>query len=89
MLKIKLFPQGKKHQRSFKIVVAEARSKTNGNYVESIGYWYPFTKTIELNKEKLSTWQKNGAQLTVGVEKLISPEKFPNKKKPVTTAAAK
>ena len=75
MLKIKLFPQGKKHQRSFKIVVNECHSKMDGKYIEDIGFWYPFTKTVTIDQAKLKQWQKNGAQLTVGVKKLIQPEK--------------
>jgi len=37
MLKIKLYPRGKKHQRTFRIVVAERRSKFNGKFVEDLG----------------------------------------------------
>lgn len=75
MLKIKLFPQGKKHQRSFKIVVNECRTKMNGKFIADLGFWYPFTKTVSIDQEKLKYWQKNGAQLTIGVDKLVHPEK--------------
>lgn len=87
MLKIKLFPQGKKHQRSFKIIVAEARSKVNSTYADLLGFWYPFTKTITIDKDKLKLWQDRGAQLTIGVDKLIAPDKYPRKKKTVKTVA--
>lgn len=81
MLKIKLFPRGKKHQRSFRIVVAEARSKSNGNFVADLGFFTPQTKTLNIDKEKLNQWIKNGAKLTYGVDRLLNPDKFPKKVK--------
>lgn len=75
MLKIKLFPQGKKHQRSFRIVVAENRSKHNGIYLDSLGFYLPETKEVKLDQDKLKKWTGFGAQITEGVAKLISPSK--------------
>ncbi len=83
MLKIKLFPKGKKHQRTFRIVASEARSKFNGNFVQDLGFWTPQTKTLEINKELLEKLQKEGAQVTLGVDKLLNPDKYPRKKKTV------
>lgn len=81
MLKIKLLPRGKKHQITYRIVVAECRSKSDGKFIDDIGFYTPQSKKIEINQEKMSKWQKNGAQLTTGVDKLINPDKYPNKKK--------
>lgn len=81
MLKIKLRPNGKIHQRSFRIVVAEQHSKMDGKYTADLGFYTPATKTLEINKEEMEKWIKNGAQLTLGVNKLLNPEKYPNKKK--------
>ena len=77
MLKIKLKPNGKIHQRSFRIVVSPDRSKSNGKFVDDIGFYTPQTKTLQIDKEKLAQWLKNGAQLTEGVDKLLNPEKYP------------
>jgi small subunit ribosomal protein S16 len=79
MLKIKLKPNGKIHQRSFRIVVAECRSKGNGGFVDDIGFYTPQTKTLNIEQDKLAQWLKNGAQLTEGVDKLLNPTKFPKK----------
>jgi len=73
MLKIKLLPRGKKHQRTFRIVVAEDRTKYNGNFIADLGFYTPQTKTLDLNKEELAKWIKNGAQVTLGVDKLVNP----------------
>jgi len=72
MLKIKLFPTGKKHQRSFRIVIAPDRSKANGEVVDTIGFFTPQTKTLTLDRAKFDLWTKRGAKPTAGVNKLIS-----------------
>ncbi len=74
-------PRGKKHQLTYRVVVAESRSKSNGKFTDDLGFWTPQTKTFQIDKKKVEVWQKNGAQLTIGVAKLLNPGKFPNKKK--------
>lgn len=81
MLKIKLAPRGKKHQITYRIVVSEARSKSNGIFTDDLGFYTPQTKTLNIDKEKLADWQKKGAQITLGVDKLLNPDKYPKKKK--------
>ncbi|MFZ2153141.1 MAG: 30S ribosomal protein S16 [Microgenomates group bacterium] len=87
MLKIKLYPKGKKHQRTFRIVIAESRTKFNGKFVDDIGFYTPQTKTLQVDMEKLKSWTVKGAQLTLGVDKLVNPSKYPKKVKvkPVKT----
>lgn len=87
MLKIKLFPRGKKHAITYRIVVAEDRSKINGKFVADLGFYTPQTKTLSVDQADLAKWQKNGAQITLGVDKLLHPEKHPNKKKNPAQAA--
>jgi small subunit ribosomal protein S16 len=88
MLKIKLFPKGKKHQRTFRVVVAEARTKFNGKFVDDLGFWTPQTKAVQIDQVKLEQWLKNGAQLTLGVDKLLHPEAHPRVKKKVAAPTA-
>jgi len=78
MLKIKLSPRGKKHQITYRIIVAPDRSKFDGKY---IGFYNPHTKEIKVDKAKLATWIENGAKLTDGVGRLLEPSKYPPKKK--------
>lgn len=82
MLKIKLAPRGKTHQITYRIVVAEDRSKLNGPVIDDLGFYTPQTKTIELNKQKMADWIKKGAQITFGVDRLLNPSKYPKKIKP-------
>jgi small subunit ribosomal protein S16 len=81
MLKIKLKPNGKIHQRSFRIVISPDRSKSNGKFIDDIGFYTPQTKTLLIDKAKLAQWLKNGAQLTEGVDKLLNPDKYVRVKK--------
>ncbi len=89
MLKIKLAPRGKKHQISYRIVVSEARSKVDGNFTDDLGFYTPQTKTLTIDNAKLADWQKKGAQITLGVDKLLNPDKYPNKPKAKKTEAKK
>lgn len=83
MLKIKLSPRGKKHQISYRIVITPDRSKSNGNFIDDIGFYTPQSKTLKINQEKLKTWQKKGAQVTLGLDKLLNPGKYPPKPRKV------
>ena len=65
MLAIKLQRIGKKHQPSYRLVVAESRSKMAAPPVEDIGSYNPFTKAVTLKKERALHWMKMGAQPTV------------------------
>ena len=81
MLKIKLYPKGEKHQITYRIVVSEARSKYNGKFTDDIGFYIPQTKTLNVDTKKLEQWIKNGAQVTLGVDRLLNPDKHPRIKK--------
>ena len=81
MLKVKLSPRGKKNQITYRIVVAESRSKINGKFVDNLGFYTPQTKTLQIDKTKLADWQTKGAQITTGLDKLLHPDKYPAKPK--------
>ncbi len=76
MLKIKLSQRGKRNQRTWRIVVAEAKSKRDGKYTDNLGYYNPHTDEFEVNKDKLNYWQEQGAQLTQGAKKLLKEKKI-------------
>lgn len=71
MLAIKLRRVGKKHQASFRVVVAEKRSKVGGNFVEDLGWVNPRTDEAEVNAERALYWMKVGAQPTDTVWNLL------------------
>jgi len=71
MLAIKLQRIGKKHQPSYRLVVAEKKSKMAAPPVEDLGSYNPFTKATNVKKERILHWIKMGAQPTVTVHNLL------------------
>lgn len=73
MVKIRLQRQGAKKAPFYHIVVADSRSPRDGRIVEKIGTYNPMTDpaTINLDKEKVEYWIKNGAKPTDTVKALI------------------
>ncbi len=74
MLKIKLYRMGAKRQPSYRIVIAEARTARNGEYVDVVGFYNPRTQpeTITLKEDRVWYWLKNGAQPTESVARLLT-----------------
>jgi small subunit ribosomal protein S16 len=71
MLAIKLKPVGKKHQKTYRVVVAEKRSKLDGRFVADLGWVNPHADTHHIDGEKVTEWIKNGAQPTPSVHNLL------------------
>ncbi len=71
MLAIKLQRVGKKHQPSYRLVIAEKRSKMAAPPVEDLGSYSPFTKVASFKKERISHWIKMGAQPTTTAHNLL------------------
>jgi small subunit ribosomal protein S16 len=76
MLMIKLQRIGKKHQPSYRLVVAEKRSKMAAPPVEDLGTYNPFSKAASFDKERIAHWIKMGAQPTVSVHNLLAEQKL-------------
>lgn len=74
MLAIKLRRIGRKHQPSYRLVVAEKRSKLNSPPVEDLGSWNPFTKKANFKGDRILYWIKSGAQPTATVHNLLVRE---------------
>ena len=73
MVKIRLQRQGKKKAPFYHIVVADSKSPRDGKIIEKLGTYNPMTEpaTIELDKEKVEKWIKNGAKPTDSVKELV------------------
>jgi len=74
MLAIKLQRIGKKHQPSYRVVVAEKRSKMAAPPVEDLGSYNPRTKATTVKNERVSHWIKMGAQPTTTAHNLLIKE---------------
>lgn len=77
MLKIKLQPTGKRHQRYYRIVVAQDKSKLSGNVVDILGSYNPHDEknTITVDKNNYQSWISKGAQPTNTIKNLIKNNK--------------
>ena len=70
MLAIKLQRIGKKKQGSFRVVVAEKRSKMSSS-IEDLGFFNPYSDNLNISKERASYWLEEGAQPTDSVFNLL------------------
>jgi len=73
MVKIRLQRMGKKKAPFYHMVVADSRSPRDGRIIEQIGTYDPMTNpsTLNLDKDKVEEWIKNGARPTDTVKHLI------------------
>ena len=71
MLTIRLQRIGKKGQPSYRLVVAERRSKVGAPPTEDLGAYNPLTKKASLKRERVNHWIGVGASPTVTVHNLL------------------
>lgn len=74
MLAIRMRRTGSKKRPFFRVVVSEARSKKEGEFIEVLGFYNPRTKpaTVEINKERIGHWIKNGARPSDSVRTMLA-----------------
>ena len=74
MLVIRMRRTGSKKRPFFRVVISEARSKKEGEFIEVLGFYNPRTKpaVVEINKERISHWIKNGARPSDSVRTLLA-----------------
>jgi len=72
-VKIRLQRKGKTDESLYRLVVADQRTKSNGKIIASLGSVNTKNKPpiVNYDKEKLTRWIKNGAQITTAVRKLL------------------
>ena len=73
-VKIRLQRHGKKGKPFFHIVVADARARRDGKFIEKIGTYNPVSNpaVIELNVDSAVKWLNNGAQPTDTARAILS-----------------
>jgi small subunit ribosomal protein S16 len=75
MVVIRLSRGGAKKRPFYHMVVTDSRKRRDGSYIERIGYFNPIARgqevRLHIDAEKLSHWQKVGAQLSDRVSALI------------------
>ena len=74
MLSIRMRRTGSKKRPFFRVVVSEARSKKEGQFIEVLGFYNPRTKpaVVEINKERITHWISVGARPSDSVRTLLA-----------------
>lgn len=98
MLKVRMSRAGAKNKPYYHIVVAEARSPRDGNFLEKVGTYDPklpreHADRVRLNAERIKFWISKGAQVSDRVSIFLGkagitpmPERKNNPKKGVAKA---
>ncbi len=74
MLSIRMRRAGSKKRPYYRVVVAEARDPREGAFKEILGVYNPRTRpaTVEINRERLNHWIKQGARPSDSVRTLLA-----------------
>lgn len=81
---IRLSIMGKTHQRTFRVVAQDKKSKRDGKFLEILGTVNPHLKDanqVVIAKDKIAAWQKKGAQISPTVAFVIKNGKLPQRPK--------
>jgi small subunit ribosomal protein S16 len=72
-LKIKLTRIGRTSDPKYRIIIAEARSKRDGRYIDQIGFYDPIPAehVLTVDEAKLKDWMSKGATFTKGTQRLL------------------
>lgn len=73
MLAIRLARFGAKKKPTYRVVVIERDRARNSRSVEVVGHYNPVAKPaqIQLDRERIQYWMKNGAQPSETVNRLL------------------
>jgi small subunit ribosomal protein S16 len=71
MIAIRLSRFGRKKAPFYRVVAVDSQKKATGMVLEVIGTWNPAKNIKEIDKEKVASWVKKGAQISATVKKLL------------------
>ena len=73
MVVIRLRRAGSKKRPFFRVVVTDSRAARDSSFVEILGHYNPRTKpaVVQVDKERVDFWMKQGAQPSNSVRTLI------------------
>lgn len=76
MLKIRMRRAGGKNRPFFRVVVMDSRKARDSRSVEELGYYNPLEEplVINVNRERVTYWVGQGAQLSDSVRTLLKHE---------------
>ncbi|HHY47527.1 MAG TPA: 30S ribosomal protein S16 [Firmicutes bacterium] len=73
-VRIRLMRMGAKKQPSYRVVVADSRSRRDGRFIELLGHYNPGTNpaTIKIDEEKTRGWLAKGALPSDAVKAILA-----------------
>ena len=71
MLKLRLKRGGRKGQPSYRVVVAQAKSRRDGRPIENLGFYNPISKEFVVNVERIKLRLEQGVKPTLTVSQLL------------------
>lgn len=75
MLMIRLSRIGKKKKPMYRLIINEKSKDLYGRALEILGSYNPFSKELEVKKERIEYWLENGAQMSASVNNLLVENK--------------
>ena len=74
MLAIRMTRVGSKRKPFFRVVVTEARTSRESDFIENLGTYNPRSKPaqVDINRERVEHWLKQGARPSESVRTLLA-----------------
>jgi small subunit ribosomal protein S16 len=74
MLAIRMRRMGSKKRPFFRVVVTDSRAARDSSFIEVLGHYNPRTRpeTVDLDRDRLAHWLKQGARPSDTVRTLVS-----------------
>ena len=76
MLVIRFQKVGKKNQKILRLVLQDKRWKLNGKVIKVLGWWNPYTKDGNFDKELINFYLQNGAQFSETAKSILKKQKI-------------
>lgn len=73
-LKIRLRQQGRANRQTYRVVVADSRTRRDGKYIEMLGWYNPCQaeNNVQIDADRLNYWIQQGAEVSEKVEHLAT-----------------
>jgi ribosomal protein S16 len=71
MLTIRFKPVGRKHRKSYRIVVAEKQSHPTKSFLEVLGWYNPYSKESALKEDRLKYYIGLNIEISDSVKSLL------------------
>ncbi len=71
MLSIRFKPIGRKHNKSYRIVLTTKTAHVSKKFIEILGWYNPYTKDSSVNKERVAHWLSLNVETSDSVASLF------------------